>query len=593
MATKKSKKADVVVNDEVKTGEKITPATSKKETNNKSQDIFGCDAYELTVDGYEFSSLQEMEKYQGYVKRFSEYSFLNLSGKPVITKQAYNSAGLIYEFSSPADFHGFHKEEHFFAVNGKKIEKIYFSKEWIENKNLRTRYDSTTFDTSPEGTPPNVFNFWTGYVEPKEGDVTPFLNHINNLIIGTQEHKDHLIKLLAYTVRFPHIQAGTSIALRGKQGSGKTTVSMVLKAICPNHCKIIDDIENLFGFNAETVHVKYFLCEESVWGGEKSKENKLKNLITCDSRSINIKNLNGLDIKNYGFYIFTSNSDWMIPVGPNDRRFNIFDCADTYIDNRTYFNEFYTWLHGDGKNFIMDYFLNKIDLTGFEPRNTISTDAKTDLKKLSLDAIDKFIFNILSSEIDFEPIEVQGWHDEIRLVRKDFFEFFKKSTSTNRVEQGEFSRKLAEIFGFPQKWQDNWKQRIEGSGTTGIYKLPSKKECRVLFAKHIKENPEQLFAGYIAPVVIPPEVDAKQKAGPGWPKTVSESFIQLEPKKPVQVESKPVVDPVKTVIEPVKIAPTSTNTLGSQYKRVKVEQKENKPLAFGFRNVLITENSDA
>lgn len=466
-------------------------------TDNNTKSIF--DFTNLKQFDLTFASEDDLLKFYTYKEEFKTYYFLNMNGRPVVMTNSSSDIGIEYEYSSIKDFKDWNKEKHFNVVGARDIEKRYFADVWLETTEFRTRYEKCVFN--PAGnTSSKHFNFWTGSIEPRKGDVSKFLFHMDNLIVGTKEQKEHLIKSIAYAIKNPHVQTGTSIAMRGKPGSGKTTVSMIFEAIYPNHCMTVDDVEHLFGFNAETIHKKYFFMEESVWGGNKSSEGKLKNAITAKSRNIKIKNVTGMSMKNYAFYIFTSNEDWMVPVGPGDRRFNVFDCSDTLTKIPGYFDEFYEWLEGEGKHAILDYLLNEVDLTDFDPRKTIDTKAKTDLKTLSLRPVEKFLYNILSGEIDYEPIIESDWNAEVRITRLDMFEYFKTTSSKSMIEQGEFSRKLAAIFGFVTNWKDNWKDKKKG----GFYKLPSKQECRELFAAHLKEEVDALFPDGGEPDPTPP-----------------------------------------------------------------------------------------
>ncbi|HEX8980259.1 MAG TPA: DUF5906 domain-containing protein, partial [Parasulfuritortus sp.] len=240
--------------------------------------------------GYDFANQSEQDKFTRYLKEYSKYKFVNMNGKPVVVKEFNDNELLRYEFSSVNDFNIFHSQDKFDVIDGKKVITKYFSKEWIQNEQMRKRFGTTTFDPSNSNSS-DVFNYWRGFVKPIKGNYQPFIDHINKIIKGTQEEKDYIVKLLAYSVRFPEKLTETALAFRGNQGAGKTTISETMRAICPYHSSVIDDLDSLFSFNAETIHTKYFLMEESVWGGEKSKSGPLKNLITSKTRKISIKNI--------------------------------------------------------------------------------------------------------------------------------------------------------------------------------------------------------------------------------------------------------------------------------------------------------------
>ncbi|SAL76827.1 hypothetical protein AWB71_05333 [Caballeronia peredens] len=446
--------------------------------------------------GFLFASHADLAKFRKYIFAFKKYSLLNLSGKTVIVSSRTDEAvGFKYEFSSTKDFHEFHRESYFHVVIEHREVKKYFSFVWLEQPAFRKRFEYATFNANPSFNKKDAFNFWTGYIEPKKGDAQPFIDHMHKLLVGTKEEIDHAIKLLAYTVRYPHIRTDTSIGFRGVQGSGKTTVSMTMQALCPNHSRIIDSIDQIWGFNDHTIHVKYFLMEESVWGGDKAKEGQLKSAITAPTRHIGIKHVTSTTIPNYAFYIFTSNEDWIFPVDKGDRRFNIFDCTTTLVDDREYFNTYYTWLHGEGKHHLMHYFLYEIDLEGFDPKAMVVNQAKADVKAQSLRPVEKFLFNLLNSELSVDEIERQDWSAEIKVPREILFDFFKcNSAFASKVEIMEFSKTLGKIFSFPTNWASNWK----GSKVKPFYRLPSRARAQECLARYMKEKPEHLFADYAA-----------------------------------------------------------------------------------------------
>lgn len=454
--------------------------------------------------GNDFATDKDKQLFNQYMKDFADYSFVNLSGKPVVIKPYYEKGLLKYEFSSVNDFKTFHKQDNFNVINGKKVETIYFADQWIKTGEMRKRYKNTVFDPSEKNSS-DSFNFWKGFVEPIKGNHQPFIDHIYKLIKGTQAEKEYIINLLAYSVRYPDRLTGVALAFRGVQGAGKSTISETMKALCPNHSKVFDSMETLFDFNAETAHTKYFLMEESVWGGEISKQGKLKNLITCPTRAIKVKNLTGFDVINYGFFIFTSNEAWMLPVEKGDRRLSIFDCTTDLVDDFTYFDQYYGWLENGGANALCHYFKHERNLDGFNPKTVIVNSAKTDVKSIGLPAIEKFILGALSDDIfvdcltnvqieqnDDDKYEIDKWElNPMKVNRNQFYYEFSEYTKRDKVDQTLVSRKLAEIFNFPENWKTSWK-----SGKNYYYKLPVKVECMEMFARYLKEKPEQLFPNY-------------------------------------------------------------------------------------------------
>lgn len=120
-------------------------------------------------------------------------------------------------------------------------------------------------------------------------------------------------------------------------------------------------------------------------------------------------------------------------------------------------------------------------------------------------AIEKFILGALSDDIfvdcltnvqieqnDDDKYEIDKWElNPMKVNRNQFYYEFSEYTKRDKVDQTLVSRKLAEIFNFPENWKTSWK-----SGKNYYYKLPVKVECMEMFARYLKEKPEQLFPNY-------------------------------------------------------------------------------------------------
>jgi energy-coupling factor transporter ATP-binding protein EcfA2 len=423
--------------------------------------------------------------------------------------------------------------------------KMWFADYWLESRTeICKSYKRTVFDPNPKFVDPSTFNFWTGFVEPISGDVTPFLNHIDNLIEGTPEQKAHIVKLIGFTVKFPHIRTDTTIILQGKQGSGKTTISETLRAMCPSHTSIVDNLDELLtGFNQEYHHTKYFLHEESIFSGDKKTNEQIKPLITGITRKSRIKNLSSVEIQNYSFHIFTSNNDNPVRIEDSDRRHNAFTCSNKLIGYKSYFKAYYDWLNNGGANALVHFFKNEVDYTHFEPTISIETDAKNLIKAQNLDPVESFIFNILAGAVDPIPEENQYKVErmdekELLIPRRELFEHFQffHNTAGRRImsyNQQSFNAKLQQIFQFPDSYTE-WKNKAIGR----YFKFPKLAEARKLFAQHVKVSD---FFSLTCPNV-PVDTDSDDS---------SHGDLRLLVTKP----SKPLATKDKKVLEELKIKP--------------------------------------
>lgn len=510
------------------------------------------------------SSFQDKQLMLQYCNEFSDYFFVeDMGGKsvvisPILRKRAItNNDGsetfvndFTYSYFSQVEFCKAKIKSHF------NIDKQYnkstyqvqvsFAEFWLKTRSeICTSYKYTVFDPNPKFKDPKTFNFWTGFVEPIKGDVTPFLNHIDNLIEGTAEQKAHIIKLIGYTVKFPHIRTDTTIILQGKQGSGKTTISETLRAMCPNHTAVVDNlVELLTSFNHEYHHTKYFLHEESIFSGDKKTNELIKPLITGITRKSRIKNITSVEIQNYSFHIFTSNNDNPVRIEDSDRRHNAFTCSSKLIGYKSYFKTYYDWLNNGGANALVHFFQNEVDYTHFEPTISIETDAKNLIKAQNLDPVESFIFNILAGAIDpisedkryqTEKMETQ----DLTVPRRELFEHFQSFHNTAgrniiRFSQQSFNAKVQQIFQFPDGYTE-WKNKAIGR----YFKFPKLAEARKLFAQYVKVS--DFFS-----LTRPGASEADQMTPP-------ESDLHVLVTQP----SKPLPEKDKKVLDELKIKPIS------------------------------------
>lgn len=451
---------------------------------------------------------------------YQEYIFVrDMNGCPVVVRERIEETSSItesgVESKSQKTKYTFIKVDNFILagikdsfmvkdINPKthkeEIKKIQFAKYWLEtNSPICRAYDSAVFEADERLVPLNSFNFWTGHVEAIKGDVSPFYRHIERLVLGSEEQKEHLIKLIAFTVKYPYINPETAIVFTGKPGAGKTTISEVIRAMCPNHSMAVGDIESdLFGqWTSDYQFCKYFLSEESVWSGSSKTAKKLLTLISEKYRKTSIRYIGGVENKNIGFHIFTSNSDNPIRIEKGDRRFNVYSCSDSLIGNTQYFDEFYLWLKSGGANALVHHFKNEVDLTGFNPRQSFNSSAKDTVKLQNLSPVEEFIYDLLNGDINMEICCKNGfdaWESfEIKINKNPLYEAFVGIYKTRGVNMSDysiykFSSSFVSIFKFPENYNSNWKDK---SGR--YWKLPKLSEARRMFCESITVDMANVF----------------------------------------------------------------------------------------------------
>lgn len=447
------------------------------------------------------NSIQEenFEKY--FLEITTKYKFVMISGKPVFVKEKKGTSGIVeYDYSTIEDIKNFFKHYNFNIIvnkgKEKDIKKLNFINELISSPFL-SRFENIVFDTTKPRTylnesNENTYNLWTGFVEPKKGSVKPFFRLLKDVLLATKEERKHIIRLMGYSVKFPNEKIENAIVMKGIQGTGKTSISMTFKAICPNHSVEIKDIEELKGFNSNIVNIKYFLFEEAVWGGNKSLEGWLKTFLSSNEIRIEPKGVNAFTIKNVSFSLFTSNEKWAVPIGEGDRRYNVFETSDKLKNNREYFKKYYEWLFGEGKHYLV-YFFQNMNFDHFDNRKVLESKAKTEMAYYNYGNVEKFLIAFYNKEMtDLEKyIKAKNGKAMPVFTRNNLYEIFKNEMNDKFMDKRQFSRELNNILKFDEtnkNWKDNWTDENERA-----YYLPNLIDGRKKIAEHLHLDIDVIF----------------------------------------------------------------------------------------------------
>ncbi|MBL7405596.1 hypothetical protein INQ30_24975, partial [Escherichia coli] len=118
----------------------------------------------------------------------------------------------------------------------------------------------------------------------------------------------------------------TALVMRGKMGTGKTKIGEAIGSLFPSHYFLVDDARYVTGnFNAHMASCLLLQAEEAVWAGDKNAEGRLKSLVTAKTQMIESKGVDPIRLDNFVRLLMTSNEDWVIPAGKDERRFCVLD----------------------------------------------------------------------------------------------------------------------------------------------------------------------------------------------------------------------------------------------------------------------------
>jgi len=264
-----------------------------------------------------------------------------------------------------------------------KAVRIPLGKYWLSHPRRR-QFDYMRF--MPQGDKPGVYNLWRGFsVEPKPGDCSLYLNHIRDNVCGGNEgYYDYYVKWMARAVQNPASQGEVAIVMRGGKGVGKSIVAKIFGSLFGRHYLHVANPSHLVGnFNAHLRDVICLFADEAFFAGDKRHESVLKMLVTEDSIPIEQK---GVDVETYPNYVhlmMAANDPHVIRASGDERRYFVLEVGDAAKQNKKFFGDMMRQMNNGGLEALL-FFLQNVDLEGFQVRDVPQTDALQEQKLLSM-----------------------------------------------------------------------------------------------------------------------------------------------------------------------------------------------------------------
>lgn len=249
--------------------------------------------------------------------------------------------------------------------------------------------------------PGNILNLWRGLaVEPQPGSWNHMREHITDILAGGDtESAAYILKFAAWCLQNPGDRAEVALVFRGEKGSGKGTFARALKDIFGQHGLHIFSSKHLTGnFNAHLRTCLLLFSDEAFWAGDKQGESTLKGIITEPTMMIEQKGVDAAQWKNRLKVIMAANNDWVVPAGPMERRYAVFEVSDKKVDNRPYFEAINRELAAGGLA-AMTHDLLQLDLAGWHPRTGIKTKALLEQKRQSMQPLEEWFCSILEEGV--------------------------------------------------------------------------------------------------------------------------------------------------------------------------------------------------
>jgi len=209
--------------------------------------------------------------------------------------------------------------------------------------------------------------FRTSDVAATPGDPAPILEFLEYLV-PTDSERDHLVKVIAFTVRHPGIKVRHAILLGSiVQGIGKSLLADVWgRLLGTQNVRKTSSGEISSAFQGWIKENLLVVCEELNIGQGLTVYNELKDLITSDFRPINEKHLAVRQWPIYSTFLLLTNLKVPLLIEPSDRRLFVID-SPAEKAGAEYYKGLVKWL--DGNIGVVRWYLDQVDLTSFSPHD--------------------------------------------------------------------------------------------------------------------------------------------------------------------------------------------------------------------------------
>lgn len=328
---------------------------------------------------------------------------------------------------------------------------------WLEHPDRNQR--TPIFDPAekPGAATEGTYNLWHGFaVPPQRGWAKQrrLLRHIHIILCKRDRAKfKYLMRWLAWAIQNPHLPAGTVIVLKSRsQGTGKSTLSYVMRDLFGRHARVFDNKERLLGrFNADLETVCMACAEEMVWAGDRSAADALKSFITGDTITIEFKNGPRWDVSNRIHMIMTTNHDHAVQAGVSDRRFLVLEVSQEKEQDARWFGPLYQDL-GDGGREQFLWLLQNLNLKNWHPRNLPKTEESKAQQRMSADSMARWLQSCIEADALVggpSPISLNA-----TITSEDLRKAYAGYCNQHKafpVSENVFGRQLTAMFGAPTR----------------------------------------------------------------------------------------------------------------------------------------------
>jgi hypothetical protein len=381
-----------------------------------------------------------------------------------LTKNTFKDISLFY--------HQKVKERH---PKTKEFDFISLGDWWLQHPERR-QYEQGIVFAPGKGEIPGYYNRWKGFaVEPKEGEWSKYRDHIlDNICGGDVVVYNYVMAWLAHGIQKPWEKPETALVLRSQEkGTGKSIFTKFYRRLFGVHGVEISNSEHMAGrFNSFLDQACVLVLSEAFWAGNHSQESTLKALITDDTIAIERKSVDIAHKRSCTRVLMSSNAEWIVPAGTDERRFCVLDVSSARKQDTEYFGAIVDQMENGGLPAML-YDLQRWDISSVDLRVPPVTAALLDQKLQSLDPTDRWIYNRLCEGSLIHTDST--WSEEI--IKTELYESYCSQSvsvgSRRRLNQVEFAKRMRKTFPALDE--------VQRHGRPRAWLFPDIEDCRTCF----------------------------------------------------------------------------------------------------------------
>jgi hypothetical protein len=235
-----------------------------------------------------------------------------------------------------------------------KLQKHSFIKAWIADEDIRTKKYIDIYPP-PLACPSHVYNMWTGFavekfnpvkdVDTNSQAVLAFIEHLHILMNRDRASTDYILDWIAQIFQQPSRKTGIALLLKGSEGVGKNRFTDILKLMIGDglFLETAKLASVLFGRFTDARKGRFLVILNEAKGADSHSANdELKDMITSETFVWEAKGRDGVQMRAYDRFIFTTNNSNCIKINPDSRRFVVFEVSSELKGNTAYFKQLST-----------------------------------------------------------------------------------------------------------------------------------------------------------------------------------------------------------------------------------------------------------